>query len=71
MMLGSGGNLAVSAGADGVFLVDDQFAPLTPKIRAACPTREFDQKWGRGFIGPERFVRTVYRSLAADAKPPL
>ena len=35
MMAGRGGNLAVSAGDDGVFLVDDQYAPLTPKIRAA------------------------------------
>ncbi len=35
MMVGSGGNLALSAGADQTFLVDDQFAPLTPKITAA------------------------------------
>ncbi len=35
MLTGAGGNIGVSAGADGVFLVDDQFAPLTPKIRAA------------------------------------
>jgi cyclase len=35
MMTGSGGNLAVSVGNDGVFIVDDQFAPLTPKINAA------------------------------------
>ncbi len=35
MMTGSGGNLGVSAGPDAVFLIDDQFAPLTPKIRAA------------------------------------
>ena len=30
-----GGNIGVSAGPDGVILVDDQFAPLTPKIEAA------------------------------------
>ena len=35
MMTGSGGNLAVSVGGDGAFLVDDQFAPLTEKIQAA------------------------------------
>jgi glyoxylase-like metal-dependent hydrolase (beta-lactamase superfamily II) len=35
MMTGSGGNLGVSVGGDGVFLIDDQFAPLTPKIQAA------------------------------------
>ncbi|MDH3980181.1 MAG: MBL fold metallo-hydrolase [Gammaproteobacteria bacterium] len=35
MLTGKGGNLGVSVGSDGVFLVDDQFAPLTGKIRAA------------------------------------
>jgi cyclase len=35
MMTGSGGNLGLSVGEDAVFLVDDQFAPLTPKIEAA------------------------------------
>ena len=35
MLTGAGGNIGVSAGADGVFLVDDQYAPLTGKIRAA------------------------------------
>jgi glyoxylase-like metal-dependent hydrolase (beta-lactamase superfamily II) len=35
MMTGAGGNLGLSAGPDAVFLIDDQFAPLTPKIKAA------------------------------------
>lgn len=35
MLTGEGGNMAVSVGKDGVLLVDDQFAPLTPKIKAA------------------------------------
>ena len=35
MMTGSGGNLGVSVGDDGVFLIDSQFAALTPKIQAA------------------------------------
>lgn len=35
MLVGAGGNIGVSAGEDGVFLIDDQFAPLTDKIRAA------------------------------------
>jgi glyoxylase-like metal-dependent hydrolase (beta-lactamase superfamily II) len=35
MLAGRGGNLGVSVGEDGVFLVDDQYAPLTPKIQAA------------------------------------
>ena len=35
MLTGRGGNMAVSVGADGVFLVDDQYAPLTDTIVAA------------------------------------
>lgn len=35
MLTGRGGNIAVSSGPDGVFLVDDQYAPLTDKIKAA------------------------------------
>jgi glyoxylase-like metal-dependent hydrolase (beta-lactamase superfamily II) len=35
MLEGAGGNIGVSAGADGIFLIDDQYAPLTDKIRAA------------------------------------
>jgi cyclase len=38
MLVGQGGNIGVSAGKDGVFLIDDQFAPLLPKIRAAVKT---------------------------------
>lgn len=34
-LFGSGGNMALLTGADGAILVDDQFAPLAPKIRAA------------------------------------
>ena len=35
MLTGKGGNLGLSVGDDGVFLIDDQFAPLTGKIQAA------------------------------------
>ena len=35
VLAGAGGNIAVSAGADGVFLVDDEWAPMTPKVKAA------------------------------------
>lgn len=38
MLQGAGGNIGVSAGADGVVLIDDQFAPLTAKIKAAVAT---------------------------------
>jgi glyoxylase-like metal-dependent hydrolase (beta-lactamase superfamily II) len=35
MLQGAGGNLGVSIGDNGVFLIDDQYAPLTDKILAA------------------------------------
>ncbi len=51
MLIGQGGNIGVSAGEDGVFLVDDQFAPLTEKITAAV----------RGFSdAPIRFVLNTH-----------
>jgi len=47
MLTGAGGNMGVLVGNDGVFLIDDQFAPLTTKIRAAI--RKINK-------GPIRFV---------------
>ena len=35
MLTGAGGNMVASSGADGVFLIDDQYAPLSEKIRTA------------------------------------
>lgn len=35
MLTGRGGNMGLSVGEDATFLIDDQFAPLTPKIKAA------------------------------------
>ena len=35
MLVGAGGNIGLFAGEDGVFMIDDQFADLTPKIAAA------------------------------------
>jgi glyoxylase-like metal-dependent hydrolase (beta-lactamase superfamily II) len=35
MLEGAGGNIGVSVGADGILIVDDQFAPLADKIRAS------------------------------------
>lgn len=35
MLTGQGGNLGLSVGEDGAFLIDDQFAPLSEKILAA------------------------------------
>lgn len=38
MLVGSGGNITVQAGSDGVFLVDTMYAPLADKIVAAIRT---------------------------------
>jgi glyoxylase-like metal-dependent hydrolase (beta-lactamase superfamily II) len=35
LLQGAGGNIGVSAGKDGVFIIDDDYAPLTPKLKAA------------------------------------
>jgi glyoxylase-like metal-dependent hydrolase (beta-lactamase superfamily II) len=35
MLEGAGGNIGVSVGDDGLLIVDDQFAPLADKIKAA------------------------------------
>ncbi len=47
MVQGQGGNIAVAAGADGVFIIDDQLKPLTDQLLAAI--RSIDQR-------PVRFV---------------
>jgi glyoxylase-like metal-dependent hydrolase (beta-lactamase superfamily II) len=38
MLEGSGGNIGVSVGTDGILIVDDEFAPLADKIKAALKT---------------------------------
>lgn len=35
MLTGAGGNIGASVGDDGIVIVDDQYAPLAPKIEAA------------------------------------
>ena len=47
MLVGEGGNIGVTTGKDGIFIIDDQFEPLLPKIRAALKTLG---------EGPVRFV---------------
>ena len=35
MLIGAGGNIGLSVGEDGAFVIDDQYAPLSDKIMAA------------------------------------
>jgi cyclase len=51
MLAGAGGNIGVCTGPDGVFLIDDQYAPLTEKIRAAVAALD---------KGPIRFVLNTH-----------
>lgn len=38
ILTGAGGNIGVSVGDDGIVIIDDQYAPLAPKIEAALKT---------------------------------
>lgn len=38
MLMGAGGNIGVSAGLDGILIIDDQFAPLADKISKVLHT---------------------------------
>jgi len=51
MLMGPGGNIGVSSGKDGIFLIDDQVAPVTEQIRAALRTIG---------DGPVRFVLNTH-----------
>ena len=72
VLFGRGGNIGVLAGPDGFVLIDDQFAPLSEKIKAAL--REigeetvtftinthfhFDNADGNKVFGPEGACRTT------------
>ncbi len=35
MLMGQGGNIGLSVGEDGIFMIDDQFAPLSKKIKTS------------------------------------
>ena len=35
MLMGRGGNIGLTVGVDGAAIIDDQFADMAPKIRAA------------------------------------
>jgi cyclase len=46
VLMGSGGNIGLSIGEDGPFVVDDQFAPLTAKIKMAIAEfTDRDVRW--------------------------
>lgn len=84
MLVGAGGNIGVSAGEDGIVIVDDQFAPLAQKIQAALkgisdkPVRfvinthwHFDHVGSNGYFqqqGPVLAHENVRRRMAEGAE---
>ncbi|HEX7314983.1 MAG TPA: MBL fold metallo-hydrolase [Pyrinomonadaceae bacterium] len=82
VLYGVGGNIGVSAGPDGVLIVDDQFSPLADKIRAAlkplssAPLRfvlnthfHFDHTHANPVFGREALIvahANVRRKLSSD-----
>ena len=51
MLQGAGGNIGVSVGRDGIFMIDDEYAPLTVKIKAAIAAID---------SGPIRFLLNTH-----------
>lgn len=86
MLEGAGGNIGVSVGADGILIIDDQFAPLADKIRAALKELNpgklkfilnthwhGDHTGGNASFGPEAPIvahTNVRKRLAARPKMP-
>ena len=65
----AGGNIGVSVGEDGVLIVDDQFAPLAPKIQAALNDRSKSVKGSRVHVlgvAYKRDINDVRESPALD-----
>lgn len=52
LLQGAGGNIGLSVGKDGVFIIDDDYAPLTPKLKAAI---------ARVASSPVRFVINTHK----------
>lgn len=86
MLQGAGGNIGVSVGPDGILIVDDQYAPLADKIKAALKTLgegklkfilnthwHFDHTGGNAILGPDAPIiahTNVRKRLAAGLDVP-
>ena len=72
LLEGSGGNIGASVGDDGIVIVDDQFAPLADKIKAALkgvtdkPLRFIINTH---FHGDHTGGQDQHRSFAASTQP--
>jgi cyclase len=73
MLTGRGGNMGLSAGPDGGLLIDDEFAPLTEKIRAVVdslggtPLRTvFNTHWHGDHVGGNENLGTAGITIVAQ-----
>lgn len=74
VLYGAGGNIGVWTGSDGVVLVDDQFAPLAPKVRAAVdsisgnkPIRfVFNTHWHGDHVGGNQALAEAGATIVAQ-----
>jgi len=73
MLQGSGGNIAVSIGADGVLMVDDEFGPLADKIKATigslggdAPTFLLNTHWHGDHTGSNEFFADKATIIAQE-----
>jgi Zn-dependent hydrolases, including glyoxylases len=73
MLQGQGGNIAVSIGADGVLMVDDQFGPLADKIKAkitelggGAPAFLLNTHWHGDHTGGNEFFSDAATIIAHD-----
>jgi cyclase len=86
MLQGAGGNIGVSAGSDGILIVDDQYAPLAERIRAALKSINSgklkfvlnthwhgDHTGNNATFGPEAPIiaqENVRKRLSTETTPP-
>jgi len=73
MLKGQGGNIGISAGDDGVVMIDDQFAPLAPKILSAVralgkgnPTFVINTHWHGDHSGGNRQMGKYAKIIAHE-----
>lgn len=87
MLVGQGGNIGVSSGSDGILIIDDQFAPLAGRIKAAIEalgsdTPKFllnthfhgDHVGGNAEFGADSVIvahENVRVRMAAGGQPPI
>lgn len=72
VLMGVGGNIAVSSGSDGVFIIDDDLKPLSEKISAAIATLSdkpvrivFNTHWHFDHAGGNEFFGSAGATIVA------